>query len=445
METSKLIKDFIGADLEHTCTISVVGDVMLDEYYDVTMERISPEFPIPIMRSKQDSCKKFPGGAANVALQFANFNSMVYLTGMTRQVMPMLPMNIKDHSPHDYGNSIPIKKRFYQGDFPLARWDVEEPFYGLGKELMASRFEGFELKESEVTIFSDYNKGVFNSGWYKRSLNDRNTIVDPKGDLSRWQGCTILKPNSVEAKALTGEDKWERQAERLKKMTGCRDVVITQGEKGVVGITPSGFFEYRPNPSGHEVNSVIGAGDCFVAFLAMAMARGFSTYEASIIAFEAGAVYVQSKHNRPLKPAELLTGRCGSQVVFTNGCFDILHAGHIQTLEFAKSQGDILVVGVNSDASVKRLKGDKRPINTLADRMRVLSAMKCVDCVMPFEEDTPLNLIKYVRPDKIVKGGDYKQEDVVGHDLAEVVIAPVVSGLSTTGFIERLKTGNFII
>jgi len=432
-----LIEAFIRKDLSHTCQISVVGDVMLDEYYDVSVSRISPEFPIPVMRSQSDRCTRVPGGAANVALQFSKFNTHVFLTGITHDVMPLMPLKkITNHSPLDCGLVIPVKKRFYQGDFPVARWDVEEPCYGQTSLWM---FDDFELQRTEVTVFSDYNKGIFDKPWYKRFLKDRLTIVDPKHDLTRWEGCTILKPNSVEAAALTGEKDWKRQAEKLKKIVGCRDVVITQGSEGVVGITPAGFFEYRPSRK-DEVNSVIGAGDCFIAFLAMAVAHGMSTYEAAIIAYEAGAVYVQSKHNRPLKPAELLARKGGSQVVFTNGCFDLLHAGHIQTLEFAKDQGDLLVVGINSDESVRRLKGDSRPVNKLADRIRVLSAMKCVDCVVPFDADTPLDLIKYVRPDIIVKGGDYRAEEVVGHDLAEVIIAPMLAGLSTTSLIAKTRS-----
>jgi D-beta-D-heptose 7-phosphate kinase/D-beta-D-heptose 1-phosphate adenosyltransferase len=437
-KVSEIIDRFIRADLAKTCTVSVVGDVMIDEYYDVSVDRVSPEFPIKIMKSRHDRCSRVPGGAANVAMQFTKFNTRVYLTGITSQIMPLMPQRfVKEHSPVDCGLPIPIKKRFYQGDFPVARWDVEEKFYGMGADHIGWKFDDFELKESDVTVFSDYDKGLFHSGWQKKFLSDRISIVDPKGDLSRWYGCTVLKPNSVEAKQLTGEDDWKRQADKLRTIVGCRDVVITQGDKGVCGLTPEGYFEYQP-PHKVGANSVIGAGDCFIAFLAMAIAHGMTTAEASTVAFEAGAIYVQRKHNRPLKPAELLSKRSGEQIVFTNGCFDILHAGHISTLEFAKNQGDILVVGVNSDESIRRLKGEKRPVNKLEDRMKVLSAMKYVDCVIPFDADTPLELIKYVRPDIVVKGGDYKPEDVVGNELAEVIIAPVVSGLSTTGLISKL-------
>lgn len=435
---SELIESFIRRDQAAHCEVSVVGDVMLDEYHEVTVSRISPEFPIPVMKSRHDRAKTVPGGAANVAIQFQNFNTRVYLTGITGQVMRIMPQRVvKEHSPHPSDGPIPIKKRFYQGDFPIARWDIEEDDSTL-RELSAWKFNDFELKRTPVTIFSDYNKGLFKSGWHKRFLADRLSVVDPKSDLDLWTGCTVFKPNSVEAKALTGESDWRNQATALKNKIGCRDVVITQGGEGVVGLTPNGFFEYSPTRSS-EVNSVIGAGDCFVAMLGLALSHGFTTPEAASIAFEAGAIYVQAKHNRPLKPAELLTRKRGERVVFTNGCFDILHAGHIHTLEFAKRQGDILVVGVNTDASVKRLKGDKRPINSLQDRIRVLEAMKCVDGVVPFAESTPIELIRYVRPDVIVKGGDYRPEDVVGHELAEVVIAPTVGGLSTTHIIERSR------
>jgi D-beta-D-heptose 7-phosphate kinase / D-beta-D-heptose 1-phosphate adenosyltransferase len=424
-----LIEEFVRKDLARKCQISVIGDIMLDEYHEVTVDRISPEFPIPVMKSRHDNFIRVPGGAANVALQFSQFNIDVYLTGMTNQVMPLMSNNVFDHSPC-------IKKRFYQGNFPVSRWDIEEPCYGINPDAVFDIFDDWDLKKTDVTVFSDYNKGIFSKPWYRHFLSDRLTIVDPKNDLARWQGCTILKPNSVEAKALTGENDWRRQAEKLIKTVKCQSVVITQGSEGVVGLTPDGFFEYRPSRK-DEVNSVIGAGDCFVAFLAMAIAHGMSTYEASVVAYEAGAVYVQSKHNRPLKPAELLARKCGSQVVFTNGCFDLLHAGHIQTLEFAKNQGDLLVVGVNSDESVRRLKGNSRPLNKLADRIRVLSAMKCVDCVVPFDSDTPLDLIRYVRPDIIVKAADYRPENVVGGDLAKVVIAPFLDGLSTTNLIQK--------
>lgn len=437
-----LIHRFVSEDLASQCRIHVVGDVMIDEYHDVEVSRISPEFPIPVMKSRHDRGKRVPGGAANVACQFFNFNVQTYLTGITMPLTPFIhTRNLTLTQPGCSSNlPIPTKKRYYQNGFPVARWDIEEEFYGLGGEMIGGLFSKTDMPDAQVTIFSDYNKGIFNDMWFQQHLIDRVTIVDPKNDVEKWKGCTVLKPNSVEAEAITGTKDWVRQAHTLREMTSCRDVVITQGGDGVVGLTPAGCFEYRPSRATEDVQSVIGAGDCFVAFLAMALARGWTTCDAAGLAFEAGAVYVQTKLNRPLKPAELIARRRGEKVVFTNGCFDLLHAGHIHTLEYARQQGDILVVGVNSDDSAKRLKGESRPVNRLEDRAKLLEAMRCVDCVITFDEDTPSDLIKYVRPDVVVKGGDYQRDDVVGSDIAEVVIAPTVHGISTTDLISRVKS-----
>jgi D-beta-D-heptose 7-phosphate kinase/D-beta-D-heptose 1-phosphate adenosyltransferase len=286
-------------------------------------------------------------------------------------------------------------------------------------------------------------------------LDSSLSIVDPKcGPLSKWKGCTIIKPNSEEAEKMSGETEWRKQADYFQDETDCTAVVITQAGHGVVGkIGYDGYFEYYPE---YEVmaDSVVGAGDCFVAFLAMCMSHQMDLYDAIKVAFDAGRIYVQRRHNKPVSVSELqkfsepieskfvtaeyLADR-DYKLVFTNGVFDIMHAGHLETLAFAKSKGEKLVVAVNSDETVKKSKGENRPIIGCNDRMKLLAALECVDFVLEFSEKTPYNLIKKIEPDVLVKGLDW-EGDVVGSDIVkEVHLAPFVEGLSTTNIVEKIK------
>jgi D-beta-D-heptose 7-phosphate kinase/D-beta-D-heptose 1-phosphate adenosyltransferase len=221
-------------------------------------------------------------------------------------------------------------------------------------------------------------------------------------------------------------------------------VVITHGGEKVVGVWRDEFFDYRPNRPVH-VESVIGAGDCFAAVFAMAVGYGFTIAESAEIAWNAGAVYVQRKMNRPIIPAEVswdgivdpehLASR-DFKLVFTNGCFDVLHEGHLHLLRFAREKGDKLVVALNTDDSVKRLKGEERPIKPLDQRLAVVAALDCVDFVVAFPEDTPLEVIQKIQPDVLVKGADYRPENIVGVDIVpELFRAPILDGLSTSNFL----------
>lgn len=445
--------------------IAVVGDAMIDEYYYVKADRVSPEFPIPVMQS--DTAKAdhaLPGGAANVAHQFKHYNVEAKLISMldedARVLIGSHGINVQ-HSllpKDDRVQRVPRKKRVYSGNFPLCRWDIESKNYSMSDtdlhEFQQRLLAELESATFDVVIFSDYNKGIFHSdmNWIECVPENVVSIVDPKnGNLYRWRGCTIFKPNSKEAADLTGESDWHDQAKSLKRQLDCQSVVITQGGHGVAGIIGDQMFEYRPS---HDIvaRSVIGAGDCFVAFLAMTQARGIDLYDGLRLAFEAGAVYVQRVHNKPVSGNELIEhfdpieAKLHSdsldrtkKVVFTNGCFDILHAGHLKTLRYAKSLGDRLIVGVNSDESVKRLKGDKRPYIPLEQRMKMLAALECVDNVIWFDEDTPYKLIESLKPDVLVKGSDYQKTEIVGSDLvSEVVTVELEPGLSTTGIADRI-------
>jgi len=446
--------------------IHIVGDSMLDEDYQVKVSRISPECAnVHVLLSEDDNpFRRFPGGAANVCYQLNNFNIISRLfTFIDDEAYKV----IRNHGVKYWGNSpnlpkgyyVPRKKRFYErGCQVVARRDIEKPRYGLDdptfRHLQAEltkQWSVFQI-EPNVMIFSDYNKGIF-SGDFKLSWFDTKavTIVDPKvAPLDRWVGCTIFKPNSKEAEALSGYKDWQKQCDFFKKELNCHAVVITQEGDGVVGKTQD-YFEYRPKCN-VVPQDIIGAGDCFIGMLALAIAHGFTVEDAAKIAFHGGLMYVQQKQRgmfgpwsfhssgKILKNWEFLKSR-EYKLVFTNGCFDLIHSGHLHTLEFARNQGDKLIVGVNSDESVQRLKGDARPVLPLYERMKLLAALEHVDYVIAFDEDTPQRLIEDIKPDVLVKGADWQGKEVAGTDcVKEVCYVPLVEGHSTSEIIKKIKS-----
>jgi len=451
--------------------VGVIGDAMLDEYFNVRVKKISPEFPIPVMHSDTDKSEDFPGGAANVVYQFKNFNARVNLISFTDKAADT-SLSLKGINTAMCVNiftRIPRKRRFYSDDFPTYRWDVEEPHYGLGSDLDKKCFELYEKTQQSaehfnVLIFSDYDKGVFSKYTDLLIPECPISIVDPKsGDLDRWRGCTVFKPNKQEALALSGCSTVNEAGVHLLNRLNCEAVIITQAGQGVTVFDrhnddDGSVYEIRPTQPLPPAESVIGAGDCFTAFLAMSLGYGMKIREAAEIAWRAGSLYVKNRHNKPLTRTDILytfdptANKIISthpelifhdrkyKLVFTNGCFDILHAGHLEMLRYARSLGDKLVVAVNTDESVSKLKPG-RPFVSLSDRMALLAGLEFVDFVIPFGENTPLEIIKRIKPDVLVKGGEYKKEDIVGYGIVnEVVTAPMVSGLSTTNIFKKIKT-----
>lgn len=454
---------------KHQLKIGVVGDAMIDEYFSVRVKKISPEFPIPVMHSDKDESDDYPGGAANVAYQFKNFNVKANLIAFTDELAETA-LSLKGVNTAlclNISTKIPRKRRFYSDDFPTYRWDVEQHNYGLGDDLDKKCLELFEKTIStastfDVMIFSDYNKGVFSKYLHYLISETPISIVDPKsGDIDRWQGCTVFKPNKQEALSLSGCNTINEAGEYLLNRLHCKSVIITEAGQGVSIFDSQGIYEIRPTEKLPPAESVIGAGDCFTAFLAMSLGNGMDVRSAAEVAWKAGVLYVKSKHNKPLSKWDLiktvdpaLTKLVDSssqeimrifqyprnyKLVFTNGCFDILHAGHIEMLRYAKAQGDKLVVALNSDQSVAKLKPG-RPYVPLKDRMKLLAALEYVDFVVSFEEDTPLELLGKIKPDVLVKGAEYQKEDIVGYGIVkEIITAPMVEGLSTTNIVEKIK------
>jgi D-beta-D-heptose 7-phosphate kinase/D-beta-D-heptose 1-phosphate adenosyltransferase len=462
---TKQVMDLLEADREEKpLKVAIIGDSVIDEYFYVTANRVSPEFPIPVMRS--DTARPtmtLPGAAGNVASQFRPWNVDTRLyTLLDKKLQGVLGKSGSNFSRSAFMNTdgrVPVKKRLYQGNFPLCRWDVEQYNYGLNdvdiKDARERLYESYMGgPKPDVAVFSDYNKGLFSPDINWVGGHKCATIVDPKsGPLEKWTGCDVFKPNAKEARDLSGYTDWKKQADFFQRNLGCKAVVITEGGTGVCGIYKGKHFEYRPDDV-CPAESVIGAGDCFLAFLAMTVLR-MNFQDAVRVAWQAGAVYVGRKHNRPVQPQELLRYVNPTMakyvtadflrdrdfpITLTNGCFDLLHSGHIALLRYCKSVGHKVVVAVNSDESVAGIKGPGRPVVPVIQRMEALANLEVVDYVTMFTEPTPKALIDMVLPEVLVKGGDYKPEEVVGADSAEEVkIFPLASGLSTTSLIEKIK------
>jgi D-beta-D-heptose 7-phosphate kinase/D-beta-D-heptose 1-phosphate adenosyltransferase len=381
--------------------IAVIGDSITDHYIYGTVERISPESPIPIFKeSNQESWSQ--GGAANVAANLKSFGS-----------------DIKFY--HDtLKNS--IKHRYVCDNHIMFRSDNES--YNINEKI------DFDLTDVSYCILSDYNKGFLH---HSQQIIDYchskgcEVIVDPKKHLSNYRNADYVKLNKKEILSYADGESYDT----IRKKYNIGTLIITLGSNGVY--ISSEDYEGAIPCDQHQVSDVTGAGDVFIACLAHYLNNGNDLYTSCFKANKLAAFSVTKFGTYKLTNEDL------RQVitVFTNGCFDILHKGHVDYLKKSKEMGARLIVGLNSDASVKRLKGIDRPINSQEDRKAVLESLGCVDEVIIFDEDTPYELIKKVKPDIITKGGDYQPNTVVGNDLAQVVIVPLVEGISTTKIIER--------
>lgn len=444
--------------------IGIVGDSMIDQYYSVQIKKISPEFPIPVMHSFSDECKFCPGGAANVAYQFLNFNVDARLISFIDEEAENI---FKKYKINTDGcllikNKIPRKKRFYSDNIPTYRWDVESYLYGL-KDINNERQDLYfknkeQVKELDIIIFSDYNKGIFSKyhDFLSKLINQVNiSIVDSKSKhIDKWFGCTIFKPNASEAKEISGKKDPIEAGFWIKSRLKCKYVVITNAEKGVFIIGGENKDDYwikeiKSLKEMEPAQSVIGAGDCFTSMLAYKLAKNYSIEESVNFAWKAGLKYVKNKFNSPICESDLIDEKYlkdpsilykrNFKLILANGCFDLFHSGHVDLLKYARSKADKLVVALNSDASVSRIKKD-RPILKLEDRIKVLSELECVDFIVSFDEDTPLELINKIRPDILIKGSEYDINQIVGSNIVpETLVFPMIEGISTTSLIERIR------
>ena len=466
-----ILQKFVDLDSSgKRINVGVISDAMVDEYFNVQVKKISPEFPIPVMHSDIETSDNYPGGGANVCFQFKHLNVNAHLISFVdvEAAHCFTQHGLNTSLCLEINNKIPRKKRFYNNNFPTYRWDVEQPNYGLSWGLCYTCFDLYSkvrpyIDIFDVLIFSDYDKGVLSYFTHLLMHEVRISIVDPKSkDIDRWKGCTVFKPNVSEALYLTGCSNIIDAGKNLLKRLNCKAVIVTDADNGVVVFDLDGMYEIRPDKKLPPAESVIGAGDAYTSFLATALGRGMTIREAAEVAWEAGVLYVRNRHNKPISYNNLLINSSFGKIipnnpnlylgeknnrdyklVFTNGCFDAgLTKGHVDCLNFAKKQGDKLIVALNGDKSVKKLKGESRPILSIDERLAIVAGLACVDYVISFDEDNPLRLIQEILPSVIVKGGDYQEKDVVGYGIAEIKIFDFVNCISTTQKIDKINRIN---
>jgi len=460
--------------------ILVVGDVMLDRYWHGGTHRLSPEAPVPVVRVEDEEVR--PGGAGNVAMNITTLGAQVSLIGVTGT-------DEMATSLHTCLNEAGVICHFRQNDsFPtitklriisrhqqLIRLDFEDAFPSQDASHLVADFER-QLPEADVIILSDYGKGTLRDPQAlitRAKAAKTPIIVDPKGrDFGRYRGATLITPNLNEFEAVVGpcRDEDEITEKGMRLLTECQleALLITRGEQGMTLLQQDKPPRHHPTQA-HEVFDVTGAGDTVIAVLATAIASGMpldaaiqlSNIAASVVVGKLGTSTVSlgelKKAIQDLRSAQTgavdeetlmdeikLARKRGESIVFTNGCFDILHAGHVTYLEQASRLGDRLIVAVNVDETVQMLKGDDRPVNTLSRRMTVLAALGCVDWVVPFSEETPERLICRIKPDFLVKGGDNDPDKIPGARCVreaggEVTVMDFVDNCSTTGIIKEIR------
>ena len=472
----------------HTASLRclVVGDLMLDEYLWGKAERISPEAPVQVVDVLREELRL--GGAGNVVNNLAALGVQVAVCsviGDDENGWSLLKefgrRNVAVDSifldPHRRTSR---KTRVVAANQQIVRIDRET------KEALTDDFEKRVCRwvvahagEFHAIVLSDYNKGVLTPSVIAAVVESAaaagiKVLVDPKGaDFSRYSGATILTPNRKEAEAasriaIRDTESLARAAVVIMDSVGLQHLLITRSEEGMSLFSRSGEVVHIPTVA-REVFDVSGAGDTVLAALAVGISSGLTMPEAARLANIAAGIAVGKLGTSIVTPVEIINavalthrdsdskiktldvltaviaaekGR-GRRIVFTNGCFDLLHAGHVKYLQKARTLGEILVLGLNSDASVRRLKGDKRPLIGEEERAHILAALDCIDYVIIFDEDTPLELITALKPDILAKGGDYTLEGVVGRDFVEtyggrVELVTFVDGKSTSNIIERV-------
>ena len=478
-------------DRWQTRRIVVAGDFMLDRYAYGNASRLSPDAPVPVLTVERT--ESLPGGAANVCLDLAALRCDVACLGVVGDDEPgaTLTAALRQKSVGTSGlltvrgRPTTVKHNLvglaqHRHPQKMFRLDTEDgspiPPEVEQRLLDAAGASGGLLDGTDVLCLEDYGKGVLTPGLCRRLIalaKERGVpvFVDPASieDYERYRGATCITPNRTEARLATGSDDPEAMAARLQERFDIGYVVLTLDKSGALLRKPDGSSERVPTVA-RSVYDVTGAGDMVLAMLAAAVANGAGWSDAVALANVAAGLEVEKAGVVPIPLDEILLAllqrdhdqrgkvrtleqllpelrayrQSGRRVVFTNGCFDILHAGHVAYLREARRQGDLLVVGLNSDTSIRSIKGPDRPVNHESDRLLVLSELESVGYLVVFDEDTPLKLIEAIKPSVLAKGADYTREQVVGHEIVEahggrVALIDLVEGRSTTNLIRRIK------
>jgi D-beta-D-heptose 7-phosphate kinase / D-beta-D-heptose 1-phosphate adenosyltransferase len=474
-------------------TVLCVGDLMLDEFVYGEVSRISPEAPAPVIAARRSETNI--GGAGNVARNIASLGATCIFVGLIGEdaagadLKAALAREPRIESILVADNSRPTtrKVRFVSEHFLThmlrADWETTHPATGEIEQKLIDTILPL-IPRADIVLLSDYAKGVLTARVIRNVIDAarklrKAVIVDPKSaNFAIYRGASLLTPNRKEFSEATrsradSSESIAAAAEDAMRLADCEAILVTQSERGMTLVPREGDAVHVPAYP-VKVRDVSGAGDTVVAVLSVARAAGAGWEDALRLANAAAAVAVSKKGTASVTAAELRRqilphaslaaeekiAASGSElevrliewrkqdlrVGFTNGCFDILHPGHVKVLTAARGACDRLIVGLNSDASVKRLKGEGRPVQSERARAEVLAALEAVDLVVIFEDDTPLKLIAQIKPSVLVKGGDYTREQVVGHDIVEahggeVVLVEVLAGFSTTSLVDRARGG----
>ena len=458
----------------------VIGDVMLDRYWHGEASRVSPEAPVPVVKvgNREDR----PGGAGNVALNMAALGSAVRLVGIVGNDETGLELLSRLNAAGVYCDFLQsadkptiTKLRVIGQHQQLIRLDFEQEFEAADIIGLQGKVKSL-IGDSQVMVLSDYGKGALQETANLIELGrskDIPIIVDPKGtNFEKYRGATLLTPNLSEFEAVAGysnnEEEFVNKGLRLVKDLNLEAILITRGEHGMTLIIPDSPELHLPARA-QEVFDVTGAGDTVISVLAAAMAAGngladstaLANLAAGLVVGKLGTAAISGPELRRAVLVELDSGRGvmtaeqlqiavqdakahDEKIVFTNGCFDIVHAGHVGYLAKAKQLGDRLIVAINDDESAHRLKGPGRPINPVERRMAVLAGLEAVDWVVSFSEDTPEPLLEFLQPEVLVKGGDYTMDEVVGGDYVnsyggEVRVLEFLDDCSTSAIMEKMK------
>ncbi len=468
--------------LDKKPNILVIGDLMIDHYLWGTCDRISPEAPVQVVNVKKES--SVLGGAGNVI-------NNLFALGANVDVISVVGDDLVANELKDLFDKINVsrdgliveknrktskKSRLIASQQQVLRYDMEsiDDISSQSSDKILNKLKE-DIKKYDSIILSDYGKGVLTSSLTKEIIklaneNKVKVLADPKGkDYSKYKGAYTLTPNKKEAIEATNIDIKDEESliialKSLQDTCELELALITLSEQGIAVFDDN--LRVKPTVA-REVYDVTGAGDTVIASIAFALGNNLDIDESIAFANLAAGVVVgklgsatatldeiyeyesslhksnSSSHIKTFKEIEKLAIKfheLGKKIVFTNGCFDILHAGHVKYLEEAKSYGDILILGLNADSSVRKLKGPTRPINNQDDRAYILASLESVDYVVIFEEETPYELIKLIKPHVLVKGGDYEGKDVVGQDIAnELKLVQFVDGKSTTNTIKRIQ------
>ena len=469
-------------------TLLVLGDVMLDRYVHGEVRRISPEAPIPVLRAR--TRRSVLGGAGNVAENAVALGAKAVLVGLVgddaaaAEIIAALAGRIGDGLVRVADRPTTVKTRFVSGGHQLLRLDEEEaaPAPAATEQRLLAAFRA-ALPAADVVVLSDYEKGVLTDTVLSAAIAmaraaGKPIVVDPKRErFEAYAGVTVLSPNVLEVTRATGiqandEEGAARAGEAALAQAGAAAVLVKRSEKGLT-LVRHGLPPRHVPTRAVAVADVSGAGDTLVTAFALALASGADMPEAALLANIAAGLAVAKQGTATVSRAELAAAlhreevlaidskvmeldaalaqiaawrEGGARVGFTNGCFDLIHPGHVRLLAAARAQCDRLVVGLNSDASVQRLKGPDRPVQNAAARATVMASMAASDLVVIFDEDTPESLIRAILPDVLIKGADYTIDQVVGADIVQsaggrVALIALEQGHSTTGTIRRINAG----